>query len=66
MVCDAPASIKQELMMAPILFLVPVDPEKSKEVTKVAPYEVLVVTQLPSKSQPIKPSLGSYAQAKPK
>lgn len=59
---DVPATIKQELTMASILSLVPVDPDKAKEALKVAPPKVKVVTQLPS--QPSKSSSTLTAPSK--
>lgn len=49
---DAPANVKQELMMVPILTLVPVDLEKAKEVLNGVPLVVKVVAEPPLKPQP--------------
>lgn len=55
MLKDAPANVWQELLMACLLSSQPVDPKNAQEAFKAVPQMMKVATQLPPKSQPLKP-----------
>lgn len=55
MLKDAPANVRLEFLMVPILASQPVDAKQVQEALRAAPQVVKVVTQPPPKSQLIKP-----------